>query len=112
MMSNKVLIHILEDNPLVTFLLERTIRNNFDSKIKCFTSSHEFEHSLNTQKPDLLILDYYLGPLKNQETVLPTIEKLKKKSPENVYCFMLIKHFNHQLFQFHLVLSTLFQQLV
>ena len=68
--KGQILIYIVEDNFVYSFILKSTLEENYYSKIATFTSGEECIDMLDNN-PDIIILDY------NLETSLNGLESFK-----------------------------------
>jgi two-component system OmpR family response regulator len=76
-----ILIFLVDDNELYLRMLEAQFRMNPDITVKAFTSGEDCIRNLG-QKPDIIVLDYFLdGENESAMDGFKTLIKIKEKSP-------------------------------
>lgn len=80
--KKKITIFLVDDNELYLKGLEAQFLQNPDLLIKTFLTGESCLQSITT-KPDIVILDYYLAPIKRKTIEgLEMLLMIKNKSPE------------------------------
>ncbi|MFL5764066.1 MAG: response regulator [Bacteroidia bacterium] len=78
---HSILIFLVDDNELYLRTLEAQFRMNPDITVKVFLSGEDCVRSLG-QKPDIIVLDYFLnGEDEDAMDGFNTLVKIKEKSP-------------------------------
>jgi len=83
-MSNdkKILLFLVDDDPLFLKSLEIEFSEHTDSAIKTFATGEECLKNID-QNPDIIILDYYLNSIEQKAIDgLETLDKIKNVSKE------------------------------
>ncbi|MCW3076914.1 MAG: hypothetical protein JWO32_1523 [Bacteroidetes bacterium] len=76
--NGRVSIFIVEDNSLYTYFLNETLKEEGDFNITTFETAQQCLDSLN-EKPDLIVLDYYL---EKGITGMDTFKQIHAKNPK------------------------------
>jgi two-component system OmpR family response regulator len=80
--DKKILLFLVDDDPLFLKSLEIEFSEHTDSTIKTFATGEECLKSIG-QNPDVIILDYYLNSIEqNAIDGLETLDKIKNVSKE------------------------------
>ena len=79
-MKQKPLIYIIEDSIIVQNLIEYSLKKELDCNFVCFTRADIALKQIDIQRPDLIILDYFLDSnYKNSITGLKILKILRRK---------------------------------
>jgi two-component system OmpR family response regulator len=76
-------IFILDDDEVYLKVLHKVVGDSFDADVEVFTSSDAFYNAL-IRKPDIVVLDYYLGPKEpNKRNGMDVLKRMNEILPQN-----------------------------